>query len=453
MNPLKPVNRPRFRHASPGAPGANSPARRHVLRAALASACVLPIGRAARATTRTVRVLTAYPDEVLSAFEAGFERAHPGLHVQWIWRMPHDALPYLSEPGQHGVDVYWSASPRTYAALANRGALRRLTIDDAGLPERIGATLLADPAGYFRATEIAGYGWAYDAAALGKLGLAVPRDWPDLAAPGWAGRIALPIPARVGFAPVMVDLPLQAWGWERGWALWSEIAGNARLLDRGATFITDEVGEGRAALGLTIDFFAASAVARGAGIAFGYPQHNGVNPGSIAITAGATDVAAAEAFVRYVLSADGQALLTTPTIRKLPVRPAAYAAQPAAGFNPFAAAAAGGLDYDNDAGRPRLGLIAALFQQWLVLDHAELTALWRRVHDAEAAGRDVTAARAALSAVPLPADAARDPALQRAFEQIEGGAAGGPAAVADGWRNAARVSRSQAAAALEAAGA
>ncbi|WP_085316515.1 ABC transporter substrate-binding protein [Derxia lacustris] len=427
--------------------------RRRVLTAALASACALPALRPALAATRQVRVLTAYPDEVLAAFEAGFERANPGLHVQWIWRMPHDALPYLSEPGQHGVDVYWSASPRTYAALKQRGALRRLGIDAAGLPDSIGRTRIADADGYYRATEVAGYGWASNDALLGQLGVAMPRDWPDLTAPALAGRIALPIPARVGFAPVMVDLVLQGWGWERGWALWSEIAGNARLVDRGATFITDEVGEGRAALGLTIDFFAASAVARGAGIGFGYPLHNGINPGAIAITAGATDAAAAEAFVRYVLSAEGQSLLATPAIRKLPVRPEVYRAAAAGSFDPFAAAAAGGMDYDNDAGRPRLGLIAALFQHWLIEDHAALVALWARVHAAERAGRDAAAARAALTAVPLDAAASAEPGLRRAFEQIEGGDTRGPQAVTDGWRAAAAAGRAQAARALEAVGA
>ncbi|WP_028312721.1 ABC transporter substrate-binding protein [Derxia gummosa] len=434
------------------AAAARGPLRRRLLGLLPAALAAFGARRATAAPARTVRVLTAYPDEVLAAFEAGFEQANPGLHVQWIWRMPHDALPWLSEPGQHGVDVYWSASPRTYAALKQRGAFRKLGIDDAALPASIGRTRIADPDGYFRATEVAGYGWAYDDAALRRLGVAVPRDWPELADPALAGRIALPIPARVGFAPVMVDLVLQAWGWERGWALWSEIAGNARLVDRGATFITDEVGEGRAALGLTIDFFAASAVARGAGIGFGYPLHNGINPGAIAITAGAPDPAAAEAFARFVLSAEGQAILARPAIRKLPVRPEVYRTAAAGSFNPFAAAEAGGMDYDNDLGRPRLGLVAALFQHWLVEGHDELVALWRRVHAAEAAGRDVAAARAALETPPAAAGVADDAALRRAFEQIEGGDAHGPRAVIDGWRDATRAARARAAALVEAAG-
>lgn len=398
---------------------------------------------------RPVVVLTAYPEEMTARFEAAFERAHPGLRLQLVWHMPHEVPAFLRTPAGAAVDVYWSASPRTFAALKQADRLLPLSpeaVPRDGLPTRLGRTELSDPDGGYLATEVAGYGWAYQPQRLAALGRPLPEDWDALADPAWAGQIALPVPARVGFAPVLVDIVLQAYGWARGWALWSAIAGNATLVGQGSTFVTDEVANGRAALGLTIDFFAASAAARGAPLRFAYPRHGGLNPAHVAVLRGAPNADGALAFVRFVLSDEGQALLGHPTIRKLPVRPSAYARLPAGQFNPFTAASAGG--YDHALGQPRLGLLAALFEQALVADHAEHAALWRRLHAAEAAGRPVAPARALLETAPLDEAGAADPALLQRFRRGEGSP---PAAAGDlerGWRAAAAQRRAAAAALL-----
>ena len=421
--------------------------RRRAL-AALAATPLALSGVAGARPRQPVVVVTAYPEEVTSRFEAAFEKAQPDYRLQLVWRMPHDALPYLLAAGQSGADVYWSASPRTFAALKKDGALRALALDRNGLPARIGGTELTDPDGYYTATEMAGYGFVFDARRLAALGLNAPQDWADLAAPGWHGQIALPIPARVGFAPVMVDIVLQALGWERGWALWSAIAGNAVLVGNGSTFITDEVGSGRRALGLTIDFFAVAAIANGAALRFAYPRHGGLNPAHIAITASAPHPDGALAFARFVLSDAGQTLLATPAIRKLPVRPAVYAQLPADQFNPFDAARAGGYDYDDRRGQSRLSLVAALFEQTLVAEHTQRAELWRRLHAAEAAGRPVAEARRYLEQVPLSEAEAADPALLARFRRVEGAAPGALSEAELAWRERAGAWRQQAEQAL-----
>ena len=371
---------------------------------------------------RPVVVVTSYNDEVFSRFEAAFEAAHPRYKLQLIWRMPHDALPYLQQAKQGGADVYWSASPRNFARLAAEGAWQPLGIDLAGLPDHLGRAQLRDPDNLYTATEMAGYGFIVNPAALAARGLSLPQDWRDLAAPAWAGQIVMPIPSRVGFAPVMVDILLQAYGWEQGWAVWSGIAGNAgALMDRGSTFVTDTVAAGRQALGLSIDFFAASAIANGAPLRFSYPAHSGINPAHIAIARSAPNPEGARAFARFVLSPAGQKIITHADIHKLPVRPDSYAGLPADYFNPFTAAAHGAFDYDGERERDRLGLISAVFEQMLIREHDELVALWQGIHAAEAAGRDMRAARRLLELPLLSETEAADPALRQIFRnRLEG---------------------------------
>lgn len=389
---------------------------------AAASLAATPLRAATRRERQPVVVLTSYNDEVFSRFEAAFEKAWPQYKLQLVWKMPHEVQAVLRQADQGGIDVYWSASPRNFAALAHDGAWQPLGIDLAGLPERIGKAGLRDADGFYAVTEMAGYGFIVNPNALARLQLKPPTDWTDLTQPGYAGNIVLPNPARVGFAQVMVDIVLQAYGWDQGWAVWSAIAGNAgSLTERGSTFVTDEVASGRQAVGLTIDFFAASAIANGAPLRFAYPKHSGINPAHIAITKHATNPAGARAFASFVLSETGQRLITHADIHKMPVRPAVYSKLPADYFNPFQAAEQGVFDYDGEATRNRLNVVAALFEQTLIRDHAELVGLWQRIHRAEAAGKDVSAARRLLEAPLISQEEAAAPALQRVFrKRLEG---------------------------------
>ena len=392
---------------------AHSRARRRWLKGIAGTATALAFSPL-RATPRAVTVLTAYPDEVIARFRAAFEARHPDFRIQIVWRMPKDALELLAQPDRGGIDVYWSASPRNFARLDAAGAWRPLHVDHRALPRQLGGIELAGPGDDYVATEVAGYGFALNRAALAELGVAPPRDWEDLTDPRLAGRIAVPNPATVGFAPVMIDIVLRAYGWARGWALWSEIAGGARLLDRGATFVSDEVVAGRSALGLSIDFFVASAVANGAPLEFVYPRHGGLNPAHVAITRAATNPEGARAFVDFLLSPEGQKILFHPDLRKLPIRPDVYAEAPAGYPRPFAAPP-GTYDYPGDPGGGRLGLVAALFDLALGKPHERHAALWSRLRRAEKRGIDVTAIRAALCAAPAEESFAQETSLLAAF--------------------------------------
>jgi len=213
----------------------------------------------------------------------------------------------------------------------------------------------------------------------------------------------------------MVDIPLQAYGWQRGWASWSAIAANARFVGRGATFVSDEVASGRASLGLTIDFFAASAIANGAPLRFAYPKQGGVNPAHIAITRQAPNLEGARAFAAFVLSETGQKILVHADIRKLPVLPSVYRTLATGYHDPFAAAEAGGYAYDNERGRDRLALVAAAFDAGFVKHHERLATLWRRLAAATSPRR--REAQALLEAAPVAEAEAGDRQLQEAFTQ------------------------------------
>jgi phosphoglycerate transport regulatory protein PgtC len=388
--------------------------RRHALRLTLAGLAAVLLGSAA--ASDKVVVLTSYAQPFTARFQAEFERLYPGKRMEVLWRQSSDALAYLqSRRGE--VDIYWSPAPGNFALLAQEGRLARLSLDHKELPDQIGGSAISDPNGGFAAFELAGHGIVYNKDALHRLGLPVPVDWPDLTHPAYAGQVQIPIPGRIGFAPVLIETVLQAYGWEIGWALLNEIAGNA---DFGGAADNrpgaDEVVSGAKAARMTIDFFAATVMSNSLSIGFVYPRKTAYNPAHVAVFADAPNPDAARLFVDFVLSEQGQALLLHPDVRRLPVRQAMYDDHPELPARPFAADSMG---YDGHLSRARQGLIAALFEAALVRRHTELASVWAQLHRAEAAGlrqhAAVRKARTLLTAAPIGDASQADDGLRARF--------------------------------------
>ena len=316
------------------------------------------------------------------------------------------------------MDVYWTPAQHNFAVLANANVFRTFSQPDAGLPSAIGGFQISDPQDRYRASEVAGYGLVYDPGELKRLGLPVPRDWKDLTDPAFSGHVVLPIPSKVGYAPMLYDTLLQGYGWENGWTVLKQIASNAELSGAGATFISDDIGTGRVAVGATIDFFAVSAIAKGLPIEFVYPDRVGYSPAHVALMKESTQPAGAEAFASFVLSEAGQKILFHPNIRKLPVRPSAYASKPAGYFDPFAAAKRADYPYDLNASLARVDLVSAMYDALLTRAHAQLQSMWKILHQAEKqhpGDPRLAEARMAASYLPLSSLDASDPVRQTLF--------------------------------------
>ncbi|MDP2549158.1 ABC transporter substrate-binding protein [Oceanobacter sp. 4_MG-2023] len=331
-------------------------------------------------SAQTITLMTSYPQPVVSAFQQAFEEQHPTLQLNVLWRMPFDALPYLLQPQQGGVDVYWTPSQTNYLRLKAAGALAPLKLDRIGLPDHLDQTRLRDMDDTFIASEIAGYGLFINPQRLQQLAVAEPTSWHDLTNPRLRGTVALPVPSAVGYAPMLIDQLLQADGWQQGWNNWQAIAANSQLVDRRGSFVTDKVSTGQAAIGLTMDFFANATIASGADGRFVYPQQTAFNPAHIALMTDSRQPDAARLFIRFVLSEAGQQLLFHPDIRKLPIRPSVYQQAPDNIPNPFGLA----LDsrYNPAKGLSRRPLTNALFDAAITHNHPALIETSRLLHQA-----------------------------------------------------------------------
>lgn len=363
-----------------------------------------------RAAVSTLTVLTGLPQSLVAGIEREFHAAHPDIALRLLWRSGKEALPLLA--AGEAVDVYWAASAHNFQALANRGQLRPLDIDRGGLPGRIGAQRQSDAAGYFEATDTAGYAVLTNEAYLTDLGLPVPRNFADLADPRLYGHVVLPVPGRIGFAAPLYEHWLQVHGWQQGFELLLDIAANAELCSGHGSEVTERLARGEAGVGVSLDFFARTAGAGGIGTH--YPPDTLYSPGLVGILAQSRNPQAARRFVRFLLSTEGQLLMAASPAGRLPMRPAVYEQLGAGVADPFRESKAA-LPHDRQAGLRRHPLVTLLFDAAITRNHEQLAALWQRMAEARRNGRDartLAAARAIATQLPLSATQANRLALR-----------------------------------------
>jgi len=192
----------------------------------------------------------------------------------------------------------------------------------------------------------------------------IPASWADLGNPAFFKQVALADPTKSGSAAKAFEMILQqamqravrehgetpdalARGWDTGLAVIQRASANARYFTDAASKVPVDVSQGDAAIGMCIDFygrFQSEAVRVAGGISrleyFTPTGGSSVGVDPIGLLRGAPNRAAAEAFIDFVLSLEGQKLWNFKVgapggpvryaLRRLPVRKELYAPEFAA---------------------------------------------------------------------------------------------------------------------------
>jgi len=386
----------------------------------------------AQPATKEVVVLTSFPKELFEAYKQAFEQKSPGVKVIVKQQQTNQGVTYLRETrSRPEADIFWVSAVDAFQALKADGLLEKVALPRetlARIPAKIGSFPLHDPDGYYWGFAVSGYGLMWNTRYLALHKLPAPREWTDLADARYWGHLVISAPSRSGTTHLTVEVILQAYGWEKGWALLLQSGGNMGSITERSFGVPEAVVSGQYGIGVVIDFFGLSAIASGQPIDFAYPSLTAVVPASVAVVKNGPNPVNARAFVEYLLGDEGQLRLFAPEIGRLPVVPALYARAPKGYPNPFAMKL-GGVDFDDKLSSGRRNVVNALFDQVVTFRHAELKAAWGAVHTADAqvakaraAGRNVDAAaqlaeaRKLASTVPLDARRANDREVSAAFK-------------------------------------
>ena len=246
-----------------------------------------------------------------------FEKKHPGTRIEVQNRNTAAAVAFIRETRSSPPDIMWASAPDAFEVLKKNSLLQKYLPKAQGVAAKVGAYPVNDPDGFYVGFAASGYGIMYNTRYLRANDLPAPKEWDDLKKPIYFGHVGISAPSRSGTTHLTVETILQGEGWDKGWATLLEIGGNfAQVSDR-SFGVPDAVNSGQYGIGIVIDFFGLSAKASGFPVEFVYPSVTTIVPANVGIIANAKNQKAAEAFVEFLLSDEGQQILLDPKIQRL----------------------------------------------------------------------------------------------------------------------------------------
>ena len=131
--------------------------------------------------------------DLLSHFEAGYEREHPGVDVQWVDMGSQEVLDRVrSERANPQADVWWGAPSGMFARAAEEDLLAPFAPSWSDAVPEVARDTAAGWVGTYRTPEVI----AYNSDAVSRE--EAPKDWDDVLEPRWRGDVLIRDPLASG---------------------------------------------------------------------------------------------------------------------------------------------------------------------------------------------------------------------------------------------------------------
>jgi ABC-type Fe3+ transport system substrate-binding protein len=267
-----------------------------------------------------------------------------------------------------GIDVFFGGGAYDFEIQSAAGRLVPSDVirnhpdwfKEDSIPQTVSGEVFYDAQARWIGACLSSFGICYNSDSLRRLGVEeLPASWEDLTNPIFYRQVALADPTKSGSAAKAFEMVIQqqmqelvlgagsegdevlARGWTRGLQIIQAASANARYFTDAASKIPLDVSLGDAAIGMCIDFYgrfqseAVQVADKPSRLQYFTPAGGssvGVDP--IGILRGAPNRAAAEEFLAFVLSLEGQKLWNFKVgapggpekyaLRRLPIRKELY---------------------------------------------------------------------------------------------------------------------------------
>jgi len=287
------------------------------------------IGLASAGSAARLVIISPHWEGIRKEFEAAFRLYHLanyGEDVEFEWLDvvgTSDCVKYIDSgfeatPDGIGIDIFWGGDVDPYIAAAEKGQLQRYRVEDeilSKIPASYAGIPMYDPDYRWYGASLSGFGILYNRAILQLEGLPTPATWEDLADPRLEGWVGMADPRQSDICNTMVEIILQAYGWDEGVKLLTAMGANMKDFPTSSSEVPKSVGAGDIAYGFSVDSYALSEIFAYGSDRLGYVMPAGltvISPDGIGILKGAPNLDVARRFVTFVLTKDAQRLWMLP---------------------------------------------------------------------------------------------------------------------------------------------
>ena len=290
-----------------------------------------------------LRILSRHPTNILDMARNAFLKSDLAKRygIVDIRTVVVDAAIWPDFIRRGNADVLWGGGPTLFDSLYINNLLAPLDSElvlsvARDIPDRIGGSPMkrigSDGKIYWIAAAISSFGITINNDVIKQFNLPVPSTWEDLGKPEYGTTLYMYKKPSVAIAQLsrststtrMAEIILQAYGWEKGWEVLAYIAANSDIKP-GSEDARNAVINGEVAAALTIDFYGYTAMNQNPATRYIVPEGATViNGDPIAMAYNTRYKEAAQAFIAWVLSPEGQKIWLDPSINRMPANPKVF---------------------------------------------------------------------------------------------------------------------------------
>jgi iron(III) transport system substrate-binding protein len=256
----------------------------------------------------TLSVYTAFENEQLAPYKQAFEKANPGVEIQWVRDSTGIVTArLLAEKANPQADVVWGLAASSLLILDHDGLL------EAYAPKGLDAIKPKFHSDKTPPTWVGVDAWmaavCYNTIEGEKNKLSQPTSWVDLLKPEYKGLIVMPNPASSGTGFLTVSGWLQSMGEAQAWAYMDKLNENIAAYTHSGSKPCKQAAAGEYPVGISIEYTGASLKTKGAPIAVILPKEgSGWDMEATAIMKGTKKLDAAKILADWAASKEANEL-------------------------------------------------------------------------------------------------------------------------------------------------
>jgi len=268
----------------------------------LAAAMVVPV-RAQGQLNMICSSLQSVCDAIMAEFSK-----KTGIHVSFIRLSAGEAYAKLrAEARNPKTDIWFSGTNEPHYQAANEDLTQSYQSPNLTNLIPLGQKMAQDTDYKSTAYSAGAVGFIYNKNLLQEKGLPIPRSWADLLKEEYKGEIALSNPNTAGTGYSILVTLVDLMGEDRAFDYLKQLNSNVSAYTKSGPAPTGQVARGEVAIGIAFLDDANMMVAQGFPVAIVAPEEGtGYALRGVSIVKGTRNLQAAQRFVDWILSPEGQ---------------------------------------------------------------------------------------------------------------------------------------------------